>query len=175
MLHNYLTTALRNFLRHPVYSTINVSGLVLGLTCSIFIFLWVLDELRYDKYHLDNDRVFKVMETEVFSDGTISTDQFTPCVLAETLKSEFPEVEQTIRVAWSEVKLFNANGKANYEYGNYADKSIFQVLNLPLLEGDENNALPDNQSIAISKQMASVTLVTQVPWAISYGSIMLLM
>ena len=154
MLLNNLTIALRNFLRHPIYSTINVSGLVLGLTCSTFIFLWILDELSYDKYHKDNDRVFKVMESESFSDGTISTDQFSPGALAETLKSEFPEVEQVSRVAWSEVKLFKFKDKEYYEFGNYADQSIFEVLNLPLAEGDPNNLLPDIQSVAISKKMA---------------------
>jgi ABC-type antimicrobial peptide transport system permease subunit len=154
MLRNNLITALRNFLRHPIYSTINVSGLVLGLTSCVFIFLWVWDEISYDRYHKDNDLVFKVMETVRFSDGEISTDQFTPGLLAETLKSQFPEVEQTSRVAWDEDKLFRANDKANYEYGNYADKSIFEVLNLPLAEGDQKNPLPDNQSVAISKKMA---------------------
>lgn len=154
MIRNYLTTGLRNFLRHPIYTAINVLGLVLGLACSIFIFLWVIDELSYDQYHVDNDRVFKVMENESFSDGRILTDQFTPGILAETLLSEFPEVEETSRVAWSEVKLFSFGEKVNYEFGNYADKSIFNVLNLPLAEGDPNNALPDDESVAISKKMA---------------------
>lgn len=154
MLRNYLTTGLRNFLRHPIYTTINILGLVLGLVCSIFIFLWVKDELSYDKYHVDNNRVFKIMENQIFSDGQISTDQFTPGILAETLMSEFPEVEQTSRMAWDEDKLFKFKDKAQYEYGNYADKSIFEVLNLPLVEGDPHNTLPDNQSIAISKKMA---------------------
>jgi len=154
MLRNYLTTGLRNFLRHPIYTAINVLGLVLGLACSIFIFLWVKDELSYDHYHKDNDRVFKVMENEIFSDGRITTDQFSPGILAETMMAEFPEVEETSRVAWSEVILFRFGEKANYEFGNYADKSIFNVLNLPLAEGDPNNALPDNESVAISKKMA---------------------
>ena len=154
MLQNYLTTGLRNFIRHPIYTAINVLGLVLGLVCSIFIFLWVTDELSYDRYHKDNDRVFKVMENQIFSDGRIATDQFTPGILAETLMSEFAEVEKTSRVAWDEDKLFRFKDKSQYEYGNYADKSIFEVLNLPLAEGDPRNALPDNQSVAISKKMA---------------------
>ncbi len=154
MLRNYLTTALRNFLRHPIYSAINVSGLVLGLACSIFIFLWEIDELSYDHYHPDNDRVFKAMIHEYFSDGRISTDQSTPGVLAEALKAEIPEVEQTARVFWSDIKLFQLGTKANYEYGDYADKSIFEVLNIGLIEGSIKNALPDNNSVAISRKMA---------------------
>src|SRR5258707_2346710 len=122
MLHNYFAIATRKFLRYPLYSFINVTGLVLGLTCSIFICLWVLDELSYNKYHKDNDRVFKVLENQVSSDGAVATVVWTPGILAETLKSEFPEVEQAGRLRSSETKLFRANENANYEHGSYADK-----------------------------------------------------
>jgi len=154
MFHNHFIITVRNFLRHPISSIINVTGLVLGLTCSIFIFLWVLDELSFDRYHKDNDRVYKVMGNEFFSDGTISTYQFASGILAEALKSEFPEVEQTCRLNWSNNKVFKVGQKSNYEYGVYADKSIFEVLNLPLVDGNPNNVLPDNHSVAISKKMA---------------------
>lgn len=154
MPRNFLLIVLRNFNRYPVYSIINVSGLMLGLTCSIFIFLWISDELSFNSYHNDNVRVFKLMESEFFSDGSISTDHWTPPVLAETLLGEIPEVEQASRMAWSDAKLFKSGEKSNYEYGNYADKSIFQVLNLPLVAGNINNAVPDNHAIAISKKMA---------------------
>ncbi|MBS1978337.1 MAG: hypothetical protein JST46_13270 [Bacteroidetes bacterium] len=61
MLRNFLLIALRNFMREHIYAIINVSGLVVGLTCSIFIFLWVTDEVRFDRFHLDADRIFRAM------------------------------------------------------------------------------------------------------------------
>jgi len=154
MLRNYFITALRSFMRSPVYSIINVSGLVLGLACSLFILLWVVDELRYNRYHPDNGRVYKVMENEFHSDGTISTDEYTPGILAGALKAEFGEVEQTSRMTWTNDRLFRLGDKSTYEYGAYADASHFEVLNISILEGNSRNIFPDNHSIAISKKLA---------------------
>src|SRR6187551_3897227 len=114
MLRNNLIIALRNFLRNPIYSTITVSGLVLGLTCTIFIFLWVLDELQYDRYHKDNERVYKVMWNHNHVDQGITTDQWTSGLLAEELKNGIPEVEQVARVTWSDLKLFKYGDKISY-------------------------------------------------------------
>lgn len=156
MLRNHLTVAVRNFLRHPIYSTINVSGLVLGLMCSIFIFLWVLDEINYNTYHPDNDRVFKVMINRSFvNEGSTSTDQWTDGRLAERLKAEIPEIEQTARMSWSDLKIFKYGNYSGYEPGDYADKSIFEAMNLTLVEGNVHHALPDNNSVAISKKLAT--------------------
>ncbi len=154
MLRNYLTTALRNFIRQPIYSAINVSGLVLGLASSIFIFLWVIDELSYDRYHKENDRVFKIMQNHLYSDGRLTTDDWTNGLLGEGLKAELPEIEEVMRLSWSETKLFSFGEIANYEYGDYADQSIFSLFNIALIEGDHSHALPDNNSVAISKKMA---------------------
>src|SRR5689334_12463858 len=138
MLTHFVVTALRNFLRYPIYSIINVSGLVLGLACSLFIFLWVEDELSYDRYHPDKERVFKVMENQFFSDGTVATDQYVPAIVSETLKSEYPEVEETARMTWTNDRLFRRGDLATFEYGVYADASFLSILNLPIVEGDRN-------------------------------------
>jgi len=155
MLRNHLTVAVRNFLRHPIYSTINVSGLVLGFMCSVFIFLWVLDEMSYDNYHPDNDRVYKVMWNRLFMNEDISTDHWTDGFLAEGLKAEVPEVEQAARVTWSGLKIFKHGDYSGYEPGDYADKTIFETLNLTLIEGNIAHALPDNNSVAISQKLAT--------------------
>lgn len=154
MLRNYFSTALRNFLRHPVYSFINVSGLVLGLASTTFIMLWIMDELNYDRYHPENDRVFRVMWNQRFSDGRITTEPWTSGLLAPAMKDQIPEVEKATRLAWSEVKLFQYDNKIGYESGNYADEDIFAVLNLKLLEGDPERALPNSNSVGISKKLA---------------------
>jgi predicted permease len=155
MLRNYLATSIRKFLRHPIYTLINITGLTLGLTCSIFIFLWVTDELSYNRYHKENDRVFKVLENQFSSDGSIVTVDWTSGAFAGALRSDFPEVAHVSRLTWSDTKLFKTGEKTHYEDGNYADGSIFKVLNLSLTEGDLNNPLPDIGSIAISKKMAT--------------------
>lgn len=155
MLRNHLTVALRNFLRHPIYSIINVSSLVLGLTCGIFIFLWILDEVKYDTYHPDNDRVYKVMWNNNYLHEGITTDHWTSGLLAEELKAQIPEIEQAARVSWSGLKLFKYGNFSGYEPGDYADKTIFEAINLTLVEGNVLHALPDNNSVAISQKLAA--------------------
>lgn len=154
MIRNNLIIAFRNFLRHPIYSAITVAGLVLGLACSIFILLWVMDEMSYDRYHADNDRVYKVMWSQNHVDQGITTDQWTSGLLAEQMRAEIPEIEATARVTWSALKLFKFEEKANYEPGDYADGTIFNVLNIKLIEGNPLNPLPDINSVAISRKMA---------------------
>jgi putative ABC transport system permease protein len=154
MLAHNIISAVRNFLRYPIYSLINVSGLVLGFGCTILIFLWVADELAYDRYHPDNERVFKVMENQFYSDGSVSTDEFVPGFLYEKFKSEYPEVEVTARMEWANDRLFKYGDLATYEFGIYADQTFFSVLNIPIVEGDPSHPFPDKNSIAISKRLA---------------------
>jgi ABC-type antimicrobial peptide transport system permease subunit len=155
MLKNYFRTAFRSFMRQRTYSFINLSGLCIGLTCSIFIGLWVMDELSYDKFHADSDRIFQVMENQTYSGGVIYTFNATPGLLAEALRQEFPEVEASCRTDWERRLLFQHSDKSIYEEGLYADPSLFQVFTFPILDGDAKNPLPDNNSIAISQRMAA--------------------
>src|SRR6478609_8168673 len=154
MLRNYLTTAVRNFLRQPIYSIINLSGLVLGLTCNIFIFVWIFDEFNADSFHKDRDRIFQVLENEFYSNGNVVTYNGTRGPLAEKLKQELPEVEQSTRTSWSEQKLFTSGKQALYEKGVYADSMIFHLFTFKIISGAESHPLPDNNSVAISRTMA---------------------
>ena len=60
MIKNYLTIALRYIVRHKVFTLINVSGLTLGITCSLMIFLYIQDEVAYDRFHDDAERVYRL-------------------------------------------------------------------------------------------------------------------
>ncbi|MEO9477991.1 MAG: ABC transporter permease, partial [Cyclobacteriaceae bacterium] len=62
MFKNYIKVAYRNFLRHKVYSAINISGLAIGLTCFLLIFLYIRDELSFDKMHSKSDRIYRLVE-----------------------------------------------------------------------------------------------------------------
>lgn len=154
MLRNYFLTALRSFRRQRSYSLINLSGLAVGLTCSIFILLWVTDEVSYNTINTDRDRIFQVLENQTYSGNKIYTFSATPGLLAEALKAEIPEVEYSCRTSWGDRMLFQVGDKSIYEEGLYADPSIFQILTLPILDGDALNPLPDNNSVAISQKMA---------------------
>jgi ABC-type antimicrobial peptide transport system permease subunit len=152
MFKNYLLTAFRSFLRQGTYSFINLAGLAIGLTCTIFIFLWVLDEISYDDFHADKDRIFQVMENQTYSADQIYTFKATPGLLSDALQQEFAEIEFASRSSWNNRLLFRYEDKSIYEEGLYADSSLFDIFTFPILAGDRKNLLPDNNSIAISER-----------------------
>src|SRR6516225_4552711 len=92
MLRNYFTFAIRNLLRNKAFSLINISGLALGMSCSLFIFLWIWDEENIDSFHANAKNLYKVYETwQSGNDG--ETNYGTPGLLAEELKRKIPEIK----------------------------------------------------------------------------------
>lgn len=152
MIRNFLVIAFRIFQREQIYVIINLSGLVVGLTCSIFIFLWVADEVRFDRFHQGADRIFRVMEN--YTNGDTYTYEALPAPLAEKLKTEFAEVEQVTHYSWEQRLLFSYGKQAMYEDGYYADDAFFKLFTFPILEGDPDHFFIDVNSIVITRRLA---------------------
>jgi hypothetical protein len=77
MFRNYFKTAWRNLRSNKGFAFINISGLALGLTCSLLIMLWVKDEMAMDRFHANDKRLYRVMENQQY-EGSISTFPSTP-------------------------------------------------------------------------------------------------
>jgi putative ABC transport system permease protein len=154
MLKNYLKTSLRNLLRHKSYSFINVLGLTVGLVTSIFIFLWIIDELSFDRFHSNTDRIFKVMVNNAYPDGKIETYPATPSKLKDVLVREIPEVELAAQYSMETEVLVKHEANAFNEIGIYADPTLFRILSFPIVKGSETSPLTDIKSIAISERLA---------------------
>jgi putative ABC transport system permease protein len=154
MLLNYLKTAFRNLVRYKGYSFINILGLTVGLATAIFIFLWVADEVSYDKFHKNADRAFRVMRHATFNDGRIVTRSSAPEPLAEAMQHEVPEIEYMLRLTWNMKLLVRSGDEAFYENGFYADSTIFNMFTFPVIQGNAADPLPDISSIAISEKLA---------------------
>ena len=152
MFKNYTKTAWRNLAKNRTFSTINILGRTLGLTCSLLIMLWVHDERSIDAFHELDERLYYVFERQ-YHDGVIDTYYNTPALLAQELKI-FPEVEFASEMAWNEVATFEFNGKILKKEGNHASEDFFKMFSYPLLAGDANSALNGPVNIAISKKMA---------------------
>src|SRR5690606_27810816 len=91
MIKNYFKTAWRTIFRNPVQSAIVIGGLATSLVVVLLILLWVQNELSYNSYHTDADRIFLLSEVDE-SNGDVS--EATPYPIYEIVQSEFPEVEQ---------------------------------------------------------------------------------
>lgn len=163
MFKNYIKTAIRSILRYKAFTFINIAGLTTGLATTIFIFLWVQDEIRYDRFHKNGERLYRVMSNFTFSDGRIQTAWSTPMKLGETMQSEIPEIEQVVRMSWDQRHLFRYNDKAFYEKGYYADSSLFSMFTFPIVKGDPRNPLPDVSSVAVSEKFVQKYLKDEDP------------
>ena len=92
MIKNYFKTTWRNLVSNKAFSLINISGLSLGMICSLLITLWLKDELLMDRFHANDKRLYRVMENQHYS-GSISTLPSTPGILAENIVKDIPEIK----------------------------------------------------------------------------------
>ncbi|MFQ5751118.1 MAG: ABC transporter permease, partial [bacterium] len=153
MFKNYLKIAIRNFLRHKSFSLINVSGLATGMTCCFLILLWVQDELSYDTFHENANRIYRVVRLDNKDPGQGIARAGAPW--GPALKRDYPEVENFVRFRFFSRSLVSYGEKQFYEdEGLYADSTIFEVFTFPLLNGNPKTALTQPNSIVISEKMA---------------------
>lgn len=154
MLKNYFKIAVRNLLRQRVYSLINISGLAIGMACCLFILLYVRDELSYDCHHPHADRIYRVGLDAAVSGEDIHA-AVTAAPLAAALAAEYPEVEAATRLYKANRVLINHENRKFYEEKFlWADSTVFQVLSLPLLRGDEATALNGPHKIVLTSSAA---------------------
>jgi putative ABC transport system permease protein len=154
MIKNLLRIALRNFKKDKWYSILNVLGLTLGITFSLFLIFYITDELNFDRYNEKADRIVRIVsyiqEKDKNTDWTV-----TQLPLAATLKKDFPEVEESARLLNRERTLFKKGNDGFYETKiYYADSTIFKIFSYKFIEGNAANALNKPNSIVISKTLA---------------------
>ncbi|MGV3558688.1 ABC transporter permease [Larkinella arboricola] len=154
MLTNYLKIAWRNLLRNKTFSLINILGLALGMACSLLILLWVQDELSMDRFHANDDRIFRVMENQAWAGQDVGTTPSTPGILAENLKKDFPEVEKAAMMTWEGNMLLTVGNTFGKEKGRYASGDFLSIFSFPLLQGDFRTALARPDAIVISEKLA---------------------
>lgn len=151
MFRNYLKIAFRNILKHKGYSLINISGFAIGITCCLFILLWVQDELSFDRFHENRDEIYRLLS--VGRGG--STWDGMPAPLAPAIKEEIPGVIDAARTLDSPRFVLKYGEKAFYEdNGLIADPSFFKMFSFPLVKGDAETGLSTPFSILISQRMA---------------------
>lgn len=155
MIRNYFKIAMRNLLKHKFYSVINILGLAVGVTCFLFIILYVREELSYDLHHEKADRTYRINVDARIGDQNFITAT-SPAAVGPALLDEMPEVESIAR--------FRDRGKYIVSYEDkkfsetdiiYADSSIFEVFTLPLIQGDPQTALQKPNTTVITASAAN--------------------
>jgi putative ABC transport system permease protein len=155
MIKNLLLVALRNFKRDKWYSVLNLLGLTIGITFSLFLIFYVRDELSFDRFNQKADRIYRI-DADVEEQGKppfrIAYGQ-TP--LAPTLQRDYPEVEEAMR--------FLPAGKNMYKHGDlhlyedkvyFADSNVFRVFTFPFIQGDQHTALNEPKTMVLTQSTA---------------------
>lgn len=154
MLKHTLKLIYRNFIRFKSSFFINLVGLSVGMACTIFILLWVMDELNVDRYHSNVENIYQVMENQEYAEGSIHTTTETPGILAPALKEEIPEIEYATTYTWNVDYLFRRGDKSLKENGIFAREDLFNILSIPLISGNEDELLTAPYSVVISEELA---------------------
>ena len=154
MLKNYFKVALRNLLRHKAYSFINILGLSIGLTCCLLLFIYVQDELSYDRFHEKSDRIYRV-KYEV-NNFTLARN---PMPMGPAIAEFFSEVEKTARLynrsASVEIKE-GAGAPRQFEESRifFADSTIQDIFTFEYIAGDPASMLRNPFSVVLMEDVA---------------------
>jgi putative ABC transport system permease protein len=155
MLANYFKIVFRNMKKHKGYTFINIVGLAIGIACTILIFLWVKDELSFDRFHEKANWIYRVVAST--SDDGSSTNANGSFGVGPALKKDFPEVIEIVRIRkmGQDVKRYvGYKDKKFYESRFFfAEPTIFSVFDFPLIKGDSTTALDEPNSIVLTEEM----------------------
>lgn len=154
MKKGYFKIALRNILHHRLISIITIIGLSTGLAGSMFIYLWVSDELSFDRFNVNSNRLYRVEQDQPYTNGFFHVS-VTPSPAGPVWKEKIPEIENSCRITYPGNTLFRYNDKVFYEEKVMAaDSTFFTMFSYKLTAGDRRKILRDPQSIVISDEMA---------------------
>lgn len=155
MFKNYFKIAWRNLLRNKTFSIINIVGLAIGLACFLVIALYVLDELSYDRFNKNADRIYRI-NTDIRFGGSKMHAAETSDMMGQVLKKDYPQVEQFTRI-------YNNAGPRLIKKGNvfikeekavYVDSTFFDVFTFPAIEGNTHTALNEPNTVVVTASTA---------------------
>lgn len=154
MFKNLFKIALRNIFKDKVYSAINILGLTIGITCSMFLFMYILDELSYDKYHANANNIYRIVSNIKEPDNAF-TWAVAQVPMAQELRNNYPEVKNAVRFYGTGRTLYkNGEKQFNEEDFYLTDSTVFDMFSYEFLAGDMNTALDNPFSIVLTESVA---------------------
>lgn len=155
MLRNYLNVAIRNILKHKFFSFINIIGMTIGITACLLIVIYIHDELSYDRFHADADRIYQMALHGRIAGQDIYTSTTCP-PMADALISDIPEIEAATRLRQaSGIAVKYGDNRFTQDHVFYADSNFFQFFSFRLLYGDANTVLKEPNSVVVTEAMAT--------------------
>src|SRR6187200_1583480 len=155
MFTNYFKTAFRNLTRNKIYSFINIAGLSIGLACTMFIMLYVKDEVSFDRFHKDVNHIYRIARK---SNGNIGGT--TGFLQGPRFTQNVPGIKSFVRVEGSTEDIKKGTEVQEQDGVLSVDSNFFSVLTFPLLSGSPTTCLTESHSIVLSEDAAKKYFAT---------------
>jgi len=152
MFRNYFTTAWRNLSRNATHAFINIAGLSIGLACAMLIFLYLKDEVSFDKFHHNVNNIYRVVSS-VTDNGNEYQNSNTGYLQGVRFQQNVPGIQSFVRVADGQEDI-RTGSEIHSQEVLYVDSSFFSVFTFPLLGGDPKTCLRQPHSIVLSEDAA---------------------
>ncbi len=162
MLRNFFLVTLRNLRRNSLYSLINISGLAIGIVCSVLILLWVQDETTYDQFLPKFDRISQVWVHAEF-DNKINSWQSVPLPTYKALKTADNRIKNTCVAGWGTTRLLTVDEKRLIQEGYYVSEEFLNMFEFKLKHGEADQVLKELNSIVITDKLAKLLFPEEDP------------
>jgi putative ABC transport system permease protein len=155
MIKSLILVALRNFKRDKGYSILNILGLTIGITFSLFLIFYIKDELSYDKYNKKADRIYRINSYAKEPDKDVMKWAISPFPLGPAVKKDYPEVEEAVRFTRGDKTMYKNGDLRFYEDKIFnCDSNVFKVFTYDFIEGDPLTALVEPNSMVLTRSIA---------------------
>jgi hypothetical protein len=162
MFRNYFIITIRNLFRNGFYSFINITGLSIGITCSILILLWVYDEISYNKFLTKVDRIYQVW-AKAFFDGKANNWTSVPLPTYEAMKTADSNIKHAVVTDWGGGHLLAVGDTRLTKKGYFASEEFLEVFEFPLKTGNAAQVMDDPRSIIITEATAKAMFGDEDP------------
>jgi putative ABC transport system permease protein len=163
MFKSYLKIAIRNLQKNKTFSFVNISGLAIGVACFILIGLFVADELTYDSYNVNADRIFRVNAHYKIGDNRFNLAN-SPVPLANVLATEYPEIQKSVRILQNQNTYVKKDDEfIKEEKFFYADSSMSDIFTINFVQGNPKTALTHPNCVVITTKTAEKYFDTKNP------------
>jgi putative ABC transport system permease protein len=153
MIKNYFKIAIRNLWRHKAFSFINITGLAMGIAACFLIYLYTHFEKSYDDFHTKADRIYRIV-SDVKTPTETDKIGLSTAPVAIHVKKDFPEVEDAVRLGRDEILVHHGNTMFAEKNTVFADSTLFNIFDFPLIDGDKLTALAEPLSVVLSQTTA---------------------
>lgn len=153
MLNNYFKIAFRSLWKNKSFSALNITGLAVGIASAALIFLWVEDEMTYNRYFTNRDNLYQVMGNQTY-DGKTYTFESLPGPFSNAAKNEIPGIKNAARANWGGRYLFTYDEKGVYGDGLNVDAAFLQMFNFKFVHGNAAKAFSQLHSMVVTESFA---------------------